>query len=182
MREDNQEDEGRADGTRRRFLLWLPVVVLGSIAATLTASAYRFLRPRSSASSSSSGEAEGWRALARLEEFRGDAPFMREFSVEHEAGWRVSEIKRAVFIFPGEGPRVLSSVCPHEGCDVEWRAAQREFACPCHDSRFNAEGAPLSGPATEPLARIPSRVNDGALEIREAETSTLSTNDTPTGA
>lgn len=168
MPENHHEDEKRAGRTRRSFLLWLPVVVFGSIAATLAASAYKFLRPR--AADASSGDVDSWRKLARMEELNGAAPFRRVLSFEHQAGWLVAENNHPIYVFPHEGPRVLSAICPHEGCEVEWRSASREFNCPCHDSRFNAEGAPLSGPATEPLTRMPSRVRDGALEVRDAKT------------
>lgn len=46
----------------------------------------------------------------------------------------------------------LSTVCPHQGCQVN---AVRDGAvvCPCHGSRFGLDGAVLEGPATTPLAR-----------------------------
>ena len=48
----------------------------------------------------------------------------------------------------------MSSVCPHRGCDVEWNGEERVWDCPCHGSRFTAEGAILRGPAMQPLAPV----------------------------
>lgn len=31
--------------------------------------------------------------------------------------------------------------CPHAGCFVEYRAAEKNYLCPCHDSRFNIDGS-----------------------------------------
>ena len=49
--------------------------------------------------------------------------------------------------------RAMSSVCPHRGCDVEWNAGGKVWACPCHGSIFAADGTVLDGPAEQPLAR-----------------------------
>lgn len=48
----------------------------------------------------------------------------------------------------------LSPVCPHLKCDVHWNAAETSWDCPCHGSRFTAEGDLLNGPACAPLERM----------------------------
>ena len=52
-----------------------------------------------------------------------------------------------------DAPVALSLVCTHLGCHVA--AAPGGFACPCHGSRFDAAGAPVSGPARAALRRVP---------------------------
>ena len=34
----------------------------------------------------------------------------------------------------------LSSICPHLGCAVDYRQAERDFYCPCHQSAYSLAG------------------------------------------
>lgn len=59
-------------------------------------------------------------------------------------------------------------VCTHGACEVEWEPEAAEVSCPCHGSRFGADGAVLQGPATEALAAYEvGRVGD-SLWVRRA--------------
>jgi Rieske Fe-S protein len=48
----------------------------------------------------------------------------------------------------------LSAVCPHLGCVVHWNNAERSWDCPCHGSRFHADGEVINGPANENLSPV----------------------------
>ena len=52
-----------------------------------------------------------------------------------------------------DAPVAFSLTCTHLGCRVA--GAEGGFACPCHGSRFDAAGAPVSGPARASLRRVP---------------------------
>jgi len=59
---------------------------------------------------------------------------------------------------------VRSAVCPHLGCAVAYDAAQNNYLCPCHDSRFSIDGNQLSGPSKRGLDQLPIKIReDGNL-------------------
>ncbi len=72
--------------------------------------------------------------------------------------------------FSGAAPKVLSGICTHRGCPVEWDAKADHFLCPCHDSFFGLDGSVIQGPATLPLPLIPSQVDGDHLYAQPVTT------------
>ena len=48
----------------------------------------------------------------------------------------------------------LSAVCPHLGCVVTWNATEATWDCPCHGSRYSADGRVYQGPANADLELV----------------------------
>ena len=56
----------------------------------------------------------------------------------------------------------FNAICPHQGCLVG--AAAKDYDCPCHGSKFNAEtGAVLAGPAVTGLTAIKVTVSGDSV-------------------
>ena len=61
---------------------------------------------------------------------------------------------------------MLSAVCPHLGCSVQWRASKSEFECPCHGASFRPDGARTGGPSPRGMDALETKVQDGRLMVR----------------
>ena len=59
-----------------------------------------------------------------------------------------------------------STICPHLGCAVEYRSADADFYCPCHNSKFTLEGQPTNQIPPRPLDELPTKVADGRVWVR----------------
>lgn len=64
-----------------------------------------------------------------------------------------------------KGLYAISGICTHLGCTVA-RQEEGGFFCPCHGSRFDAQGKNVSGPAPRPLVHLElSTAPDGQLVV-----------------
>lgn len=81
-------------------------------------------------------------------------------------GSAVKIAERNVLVLRDErGFRALSLICTHLGC-ITGHEANGEFVCPCHGSRFDAEGRVTKGPAPSALRYLEvSRAPSGDLMI-----------------
>lgn len=73
---------------------------------------------------------------------------------------------RPVAVFNTGGKlAVFENICTHLGCQTDWNAFDLTWDCPCHGSRYNADGSVLRGPATRPLAILEFRLEDGEIKL-----------------
>ena len=64
---------------------------------------------------------------------------------------------------PDNKVRALNVVCPHAGCFVDYRAANSNYFCPCHNSSFALDGKVLDpkSPSPRGLDELPVEVRNG---------------------
>jgi Rieske Fe-S protein len=85
-------------------------------------------------------------------------------------GWKKTRVRQAVWMRrEGEEDRgitVLSSICPHLGCPINWHPDQSQFVCPCHGGLFNADGQNTGGPPPRRMDPLEFEVRAGHLWVR----------------
>ena len=154
---------------RRSFFLWLLAVGTAAMGALLSVPLVRYtLYPvfanTTSLSWSDLGKTSSYAALT--------APDRKDIEIKQVDGWRESISKKPVYVTKGRrnpsanGTEVLTAVCPHLGCEVPWNAAEGKFVCPCHGSKFAADGALLEGPAERGMDTLPIKVQNDELMVR----------------
>jgi cytochrome b6-f complex iron-sulfur subunit len=101
--------------------------------------------------------------VARFLGYQSDPPPPTEFDLGLVTGYPVGSRTLipnvpALLIHTAAGFSALSLSCTHLGCTLEQK--MDGFACPCHGSRFEADGKVLHGPATKELAVLRVEQNE----------------------
>ncbi len=114
----------------------------------------------------------GLGGLIRFLDYESDPPRKTVFDVgpvaQYPAGSRtmLPEIP-AMLIATKDGFAALSLVCTHLGCTVE--QAENGFRCPCHGSRYDAQGNVTQGPARQALHALKVEVSSQGRVIVHVE-------------
>ncbi len=76
----------------------------------------------------------------------------------------IPEAKTFVINLGNDNYRAFTSVCTHEGCDVDSFSSGR-IRCPCHGSQYDVSGNVVVGPAPSALRRFTTSLNGTTLQI-----------------
>jgi quinol---cytochrome c reductase iron-sulfur subunit, bacillus type len=112
-----------------------------------------------------------WADAGEIAEFSQSVPQEITFESRQADGWNIEESKASAWIVrQGDGSMVsFSPWCTHLGCAYHWESKRSEtggcFVCPCHGSRFHANGIVLEGPASRPLDRYATKTQGSRLWI-----------------
>jgi menaquinol-cytochrome c reductase iron-sulfur subunit len=102
---------------------------------------------------------EAWIPIGKLEDIIIGTPYPFSFTRTKVNGWEKTATSHSGFILRrSEDPKdilILSSRCTHLACSVNWMDDAQVYLCPCHDAKFDKEGAVLDGPPPRPLDRYP---------------------------
>lgn len=154
-----------AEPSRRSYLAWLVGLCTAGVGAALSIPLIRFamypLRVRTT-------EVQ-WSDVGPTSEFESlTAPVQRSVSVSQIDGWRKTVSDKVVYVAKSASGNleVLSAVCPHLGCSVQWRGPQGQFECPCHGATFRPDGAKTGGPTPRGMDALETQIQNGRLMVR----------------
>lgn len=84
----------------------------------------------------------------------GEVKSKEQIASGHGAIMRQGMKKVAVYRDSAGAIHRMSAACTHMGCIVHWNDVEKSWDCPCHGSRFDAEGKVVMGPAVDDLAAL----------------------------
>lgn len=111
-----------------------------------------------------------WIPIADLAQMQDDVPLQVTYQYARKDGWMTVEtVKTAFVVKKADGsPLVLSNICTHLGCGVNWDNNMKHFMCPCHGGTYDAEGNVLDGPPPKPLFQLAAKVEANKIFVKEA--------------
>jgi menaquinol-cytochrome c reductase iron-sulfur subunit len=161
----------KAETTRRGFLTYLTELLLLTIGILMAIPAVAYLsapvrrRPGDDAAEPNLSDA------GPLADIPLDQWHLVALDIVRQDGWKKTRVKQSVWVrrdgASEQAIRILSPICPHLGCPVNWHTDQKEFKCPCHGGIFDVTGKHVAGPPPrnmDPL--LDFKVLNGHLWIR----------------
>jgi menaquinol-cytochrome c reductase iron-sulfur subunit len=154
-----------SETSRRSYIGWLFGLCGAAVSAVLSVPLVRFtLFPLTAKPTETK-----WSDAGPVAELQSSTkPQIRTVMVEQVDGWRKTVSEKIVYISkdPAGKLSILSAVCPHLGCSVQWQDGKNAFVCPCHSAVFDASGGRAAGPAPRGMDTLDSKVEDGRLLVR----------------
>lgn len=156
--------------SRRTFLTVCTDGLLALIGLAIAVPAIRYFvgpllgKGRAAASSPS------FEAVVAIDELPDGEWKLIPLKVVQRDGWERKDVSHSVWV-RRDGTSVpkftvLSPICPHLGCHINWFPKKREFICPCHGGKYNANGDYLSGPPPRSMDPLQFEARGGELYVR----------------
>lgn len=110
---------------------------------------------------------QNWIRLGTASKIEIGQPTLFKFKITKQTGWIVDEQEISVYVLTDNGRDfvALSNICTHLGCRVRWITDQQGFFCPCHNARFDREGAVVDGPPPRALDRYEVKIENDQLYV-----------------
>lgn len=143
---------------RREFL---GLVGVGGVVSCIPATIAACTPQAQSSDPSSSPRADGFLAVGTVAELAQKG----KIEAKDAAGNPVLVVRNPT---NAEAIVAVNPTCTHAGCMVNWATDQQAFACPCHGSRFAADGKVLQGPATAPLATYTAKIEGDTILVKQS--------------
>jgi menaquinol-cytochrome c reductase iron-sulfur subunit len=151
--------------SRRSYIGWLMGLCTAGVSAVLAIPLVRFaIYPLTAKPTDLK-----WSDVGPVADFTSlTAPVQRPVTVEQLDGWRKTVSDKIVYVTKDAGGQleVLSAICPHLGCSVQWAGSKNAFACPCHGATFSKDGKCTGGPAPRGMDALETAVQSDRLVVR----------------
>lgn len=146
--------------SRRRFMELTFWGITGVTTLGLLGGATRFL-----AGNALEPKTTDWVEIGNISDLMPGSIHQVNYSLKAKDAWRTIDQKGSVYAYTEDGTDyvVLSATCTHLGCNVHWENDINQFYCPCHSGYFARNGDVISGPPPRPLARLPTKIEEGVL-------------------
>jgi cytochrome b6-f complex iron-sulfur subunit len=138
---------------RREFV---GLVGVGGMVSALPACGPQTASPESPAPVASSPRSDGFEVAGSLADLDQTGQLLNEKMA----------IGKVLVVRNGEQLIAVDPACTHAGCAVTWNADQT-FVCPCHDSKFAADGKVTQGPASKPLGLYTAKIEGDAVLVKK---------------
>ena len=108
------------------------------------------------------GEAAGGKNVSRLEWDQKSLPdgISAQFFVDGKPAYLLY-----ISVHGTANYTAVKRRCPHSGCTVNYSYQTRRLECPCHGSRFLADGTLEKGPARRNLTTYPVKMENGKVIV-----------------
>lgn len=109
--------------------------------------------------SKSQPPSENWQQVGTVEELAQTGQLLKE----------ESPVGSILIVAPSETEDLIAvdPTCPHMGCIVEWESEAEMFVCPCHGSKFTADGELIEGLAVEPLQQYTAKIESDLILVNQ---------------
>jgi nitrite reductase/ring-hydroxylating ferredoxin subunit len=80
-------------------------------------------------------------------------------------GATIDQQRQVILVREGTSVYAFTLSCPHENTALRWKARERRFQCPRHESKYQLNGTFLSGRATRNIDRFPVKRQGDSIAV-----------------
>lgn len=154
---------------RRSFLALCTDGLLALIGVIIAVPAVAYILAPLRGKRGGAGSSQTFQAIASIDDLPIGEWKLLPLKVAQQDGWERKEVSHSVWVRRNSdaqnGISVLSPICPHLGCHVNWFPGKHEFICPCHGGTYNANGRYISGPPPRSMDPLQFQVHGGELYV-----------------
>jgi len=154
---------------RRRFLEVCTDAVVALLGACIAVPALAYVFAPARRWTGKKGTGEDFQNVGALAQLPIDQWQLVSLQLAQRDGWEKVRIRHGVWVRRSKDLtkiEVLSSICPHLGCPLNWHPDHAEFVCPCHGGVFDIHGGHVAGPPPRPMDPLEYHVENGCLFVR----------------